>query len=318
MWRNMEKYGKNVVPFMSTRHMLYMLAARIYVASDARSHGFAWKPKPNIISRESSKRPILFLQHGVTALKRVDRLFGKHGSTPMTYFNVTSEFEQKIVMDHFGYSAENVPILGFARWDVLKNKEQADKKNILFMPTWRPWLEEQSDQVFEESEYCRRYRSLLENRQLQDMLSAGHVKIIFHIHPKLKEFLKAFQTENSNVELIEQGTRPLNELIMECSMLLTDYSSVSWDVYYLGKPVVFYQFDYDLYMQANGSYLDMKKELFGDRYITEEEVIRGLEEYVQNDFREKEKYGSLRQEYFAYNDQNNCKRILEFLKSKGY
>ena len=101
-------------------------------------------------------------------------------------------------------------------------------------------------------------------------------------------------------------------------MLLTDYSSVSWDVYYLGKPVVFYQFDYDLYMQANGSYLDMKKELFGDRYITEEEVIRGLEEYVQNDFREKEKYGSLRQEYFAYNDQNNCKRILEFLKSKGY
>ena len=200
----------------------------------------------------------------------------------------------------------------------LKNKEQADKKNVLFMPTWGPWLEEQSDQVFEESEYCRRYRSILENRQLQKILSAGHVKIIFHIHPKLKEFLKAFQTENSNVELIEQGTRPLNELIMECSMLLTDYSSVSWDVYYLGKPVVFYQFDYDLYMQANGSYLDMKKELFGDRYITEEEVIRGLEEYVQNDFREKEKYGSLRQEYFAYNDQNNCKRILEFLRSKGY
>ena len=47
-------------------------------------------------------------------------------------------------------------------------------------------------------------------------------------------------------------------------------------------------------------------------------MIRGLEEYVQNDFREKEKYGSLRQEYFAYNDQNNCKRILEFLRSKGY
>ena len=73
----MEKYGKNVVPFMSTRHMLYMLAARIYVASDARSHGFAWKPKPNIISRESSKRPILFLQHGVTALKKSGPAFWK-------------------------------------------------------------------------------------------------------------------------------------------------------------------------------------------------------------------------------------------------
>ena len=93
---------------------------------------------------------------------------------------------------------------------------------------------------------------------------------------------------------------------------------ISWKPPKQIKPVVFYQFDYDLYMQANGSYLDMKKELFGDRYITEEKVIAGLGEYMQNDFREKAKYGSLRQEYFAYNDQNNCKRILEFLKSKGY
>ena len=30
-------------------------------------------------------------------------------------------------------------------------------------------------------------------------------------------------------------------------MLITDYSSVSWDVYYQEKPVVFYPFDLETY-----------------------------------------------------------------------
>ena len=316
-WPQMKKYGRNLVPFMSARHMLYMLAARIYVASDARNHGFAWKPKPNIITRQISQKKMLFLQHGVTALKRVDKLFGKNGSAPMTYFAVTSEFEQKIVTENFGYAKENVPILGFTRWDVLENKARPDEKNILIMPTWRPWLEEKSDEVFRESEYCRRYRQLLENPELGAFLREKNVKIIFHIHPKMKEFLEAFQTENDQVKLIVQGSQPLNELIMKCSMLITDYSSVSWDVHYLAKPVLFYQFDYDLYQQANGSYIDMTRDLFGDRCLDQECLVKNIKEYIENNFKEKERYAQMRKEHFAYTDHNNSRRTLEFLKSRG-
>ena len=315
-WDRMQKYGSNVVPFMSARHILYLLAARIYAAPDAKFHGFVWKPKPNIISREISKKQILFLQHGVTALKRVDHLFGKNGSAPMTYFAVTSEFEQKIVTENFGYSKENVPILGFTRWDVLENKASAHEKNILIMPTWRPWLEEQSDKVFRESEYCSRYRALLENKELKDFLEENKVKIIFHIHPKMKEFLEAFHTRNDKVELVVQGSKPLNELIMKCSMLITDYSSVSWDVHYLAKPVLFYQFDYELYQKANGSYIDMTRELFGDRCLDQEQLTDCIKEYVRNGFKEKESYAQMRKEHFAYTDHNNSRRTLEFLKSR--
>ena len=316
-WDRMQKYGSNVVPFMSARHILYLLAARIYAAPDAKFHGFVWKPKPNIISREISKKQILFLQHGVTALKRVDKLFGKNGSAPMTYFAVTSEFEQKIVTENFGYAKENVPILGFTRWDVLENKASAHEKNILIMPTWRPWLEEQSDKVFQESEYCTRYRALLENKELKDFLEENKVKIIFHIHPKMKEFLEAFHTGNDKVELVVQGSKPLNELIMKCSMLITDYSSVSWDVHYLAKPVLFYQFDYELYQKANGSYIDMTRELFGDRCLDQEQLADCIKEYVRNGFKEKESYAQMRKEHFAYTDHNNSRRTLEFLKSRG-
>lgn len=139
------------------------------------------------------------------------------------------------------------------------------------MPTWRSWLEEQGNEVFVNSQYCKCYRSLLENKELENFLKKHKVKLVFHIHPKMREYLNAF-CENERVELIPHGSRQLNELIMECSMLITDYSSVSWDVYYLGKPVIFYQFDYELYMKAHGSYIDMEKELFGDRCLTEKEL----------------------------------------------
>lgn len=317
-WEKTEKYKKQIISFMSFKHMLYLLAARVYVASDSRAHSFAWQPKPNLITRETSRKPILFLQHGVTAFKRVDKNFGKNGSTPMTHFAVTSKFEQDIVTENFGYAQENVPILGFCRWDVLEDRASEKEKKILIMPTWRSWLEEQSNEVFVNSQYCKCYRSLLENRELEEFLKKHKVKLIFHIHPKMREYLNAFQEKNESVELIPHGSRQLNELLMECSMLITDYSSVSWDVYYLGKPVIFYQFDYELYMKAHGSYIDMEKELFGDRCLTEKELAEKIKEYVRNDFAEKEIYGAMRKERFAYTDKNNCRRTMDYLKSKGY
>ena len=317
-WDKTAKYSKQILPFMSFKHMVYLLAARVYVASDAKAHSFIWNPKPNLIKREISRKPILFLQHGVLALKRVENIFGKDGASPMTHFTVSSKFEQDIVTENFGYAQEDVPILGLCRWDVLENRASEKEKKILIMPTWRSWLEEQSNEVFTNSQYCKCYRSLLENRELEEFLKKHKVKLIFHIHPKMREYLNAFQEKNESVELIPHGSRQLNELIMECSMLITDYSSVSWDAYYLGKPVIFYQFDYELYMKAHGSYIDMEKELFGDRCLTENELAEKIKEYVRNDFAEKERYGVMRKERFAYTDKNNCRRTMDYLKSKGY
>ena len=85
-WKDTRKYRSNVIPFLSFRHLLYLMTARLYIASDSRLHAFAWKPMPNLISREINKHDIYFLQHGVLALKRVENLFGASGTSSMTYF----------------------------------------------------------------------------------------------------------------------------------------------------------------------------------------------------------------------------------------
>ncbi len=317
-WEKMQKYGNHVIEFMSFRHILYCMVAKLYVASDSKTHLYIWRAKPNLISQRISKHNILFLQHGVTALKRVDNIFGKRGSSPMTHFTTTSEFEQKIVVDEFGYLADNAPILGFTRWDVLEDTSTKDEKIILAMPTWRSWLEEKSADEFRESDYYKNYMTFLQSQKLGRVLKENNVKLIFYIHPKFRDYLSEFNVSEENVELIPFGSTPLNEIIKKCHMLITDYSSVCWDVYYLGKPVLFYQFDCDMYMQAHGSYLNMEKDLFGERYMECDKLIDGIAEYVRSDFQEKEQYGKMRNYYFTYRDNDNSKRTYDYIIEKGY
>ena len=317
-YENLKPYAGQVLQFMSFRHLLYAINAKVYVGSDSRKHLYAWRPKPNLISIRMAARPIHFLQHGVTALKRTDGLFGARGSSPMTHITTTSDYEQRIMDEFWGYSPSNAPVLGFTRWDVLEDKSTPEDKTILVMPTWRAWLEEKPEEDFIASDYFRNYMEMLGDERLNSCLEENGAKLIFFIHPKFKDYLGRFSTPSENVELVQFGSRPLNEIMMKCRMLITDYSSVCWDVYYMGKPVIFYQFDYDMYMEVHGSYLDMEHELFGERYTELDDVIEGIRTAIANGFTESERAREMRPKYFKYIDSDNSKRTYEYLRKKGY
>lgn len=145
-------YSKNVVPFMSLHHMCSLLAADLIVSSDSKYHAYATQCRHSIFNRYIKKKKSVFLQHGVTALKRVDSIYGKGNRSACDLFIVTNTMEEKIILDNFGYEPAEVANTGFARWDVLKDCSQ-DSHNILIMPTWRNWLDSVSDEAFEDSTY---------------------------------------------------------------------------------------------------------------------------------------------------------------------
>ena len=310
-----KKYGRNAVRFMSIKHMYLCLCAKMYVASESSRHLYLWRGKPSIIENKIKEKPVFFLQHGVTAFKRVDKIFGKSGTDPMTYFVATSKQEQDIVVNNFGYKRENVPILGFTRWDLLEDKSEGEDNTILVMPTWRNWLQDMDTEEFRASDYFEHYSSLLENSRLNEIMENHNTKMVFYIHPKFQEYAQDFAADNDRVSVIPFGQQPLNELMMKCRLLITDYSSVAWDFYYMGKPVVFYQFDYDKYIMNHSSYIDMTKQLFGDRVTDHEGIVDCICSYIESDFREKPQFGEMRPEMFQYMDRNNCKRTYDHIKN---
>ena len=230
-----------------------------------------------------------------------------------------AELEKGFIMDNMGYKAEEVAVTGLARWDILEDRSaQSDKKRILVMPTWRKWLEDTTDEIFLESEYYHKYMDLINSDKLAKLLERHDLWMDFYVHPKISEQIKQFSAKSDRVRLIPFGSEPLNELMMDCSLLVTDYSSVCWDVYYMSKPVIFYQFDLAKYNEAQGAYMDLEKDLFGDRAETEDGLLALIEEAAEDGFKLKQKYADMREGLYAYIDHNNSKRTCEEIKKRGW
>ena len=159
---------------------------------------------------------------------------------------------------------------------------------------------------------------LLTSDRLKNLLETYDLKLNFYLHPKFRDYISDFRIDAERIRLIPFGEEPLNELMMKCRMLITDYSSVCWDVYYQGKPVIFYQFDLEDYYELHGSYIDMKKDLFGPEVEDISSLLDELEKTIQNNFRLEDRYESMRHSYYKYIDNNNSQRICEAIAKKGW
>lgn len=313
--KKLDAYQSHLVDFMSIRHMIYMIAAELLVSTDTRNHLYAMRQRGSILKRYLRKKPLVFLQHGVTALKKVDFFYGKGKSGSCDLFVVTSDFEKKIIEDYFGYAEDEIVNSGFARWDVLEDKSEG-LREILIMPTWRAWLENVTLEEFKESDYFHNYMALLNSPRFHSFLEKNDLMANFYLHSKFREFIQDFSVESDRIRLIVFGEEPANELMMRCKMLVTDYSSVCWDVFYLDKPVVFFQFDRDKYMEAHGSYLDMDRELFGDCAQDVDGLLTYMERCADDHFVVRPEYEKMQKSFYKYFDDQNSRRICDAIVKK--
>ena len=107
--------------------------------------------------------------------------------------------------------------------------------------------------------------------------------------------------------------------MQKSKLLITDYSSVAYDFYYLNKPIIFFQFDKREYEEKVGSYVDLDKDLFGKQAKTVEKCVEEIIEISENNFHYdkemKQKSDKLREKFLKYVDKGNCERVYnEILK----
>lgn len=314
-WEKVVPYKKHVLKYLSLKHMIYLQACKLMISTDTKGHAYVWRSMGSDIKKLSYQKKLVFLQHGVTAFKRGH--FERGTNVGCESFITTSQFEHDIIHNYLRYPKEEIPITGFARWDVLHDKSKGHRE-ILMMPTWRTWLDDAENDVFAESDYCKNYMALLNDPKLDEILKRYDVTLNFYLHPKFRKFITEFSVVSEQIRLIPFGEAPLNELMMECNLLITDFSSVAWDVYYMNKPVLFYHFDIDDASKTLGFYMDMKNDIFGDRAETPDELMNLIIEYIENGFKMKEEYSKDREKYFAYVDDNNSERIWKAIQERKW
>ncbi|MED4224281.1 CDP-glycerol glycerophosphotransferase family protein [Neobacillus cucumis] len=309
---NLITMSDKVIHYMSFKYMIYLFAAKLLISSESKGHVYDIRVQKGLLKKALDRKRQVFLQHGVIALKRVDQVFKKSSKGAVDLFVVSSEHEKEIIKQNFGYREEEVIITGLSRWDVLTDQSQGKSTStILLMPTWRSWMDDLPEEKFIQSEYYRQYESLLNSQDLDQLLEQYDIHLSFFIHPKFKAYIDQFTSENPRVKIYQFGDIQLNELLMQSSLLITDYSSVSWDMYYQKKPIIFYQFDLDDYLKYQGSYIDMEKDLFGDRTSTVDGLISLIKKYANRQYKEEDTYAFMRKKYLTYTDKQNSSRIYQ-------
>ena len=231
-----------------------------------------------------------------------------------------SEYEKEIKTESWwNVLKERTFITGYPRYDRLYNVK-TEKKNIFFMPTWRNWIRPETVSI-EETDYFKNITGLLTDEKLNKFLEDKDISFNIYIHQLMHGYLSKFENMElgKNVTLLPKEADITKEL-MKSDILITDYSSVAYDYLYLGKPIIFFQFDKNEYKDKVGSYVDMEKELFGEEVLTVTECVDGIMKIVNSDYKYSEemqkKTEKLKKKFLAYDDKENCRRVYELIQSK--
>ena len=298
----------NIIKYQSWKHMYYFITSKVLISS----HIMGYSPEFRMMGKLQRKKLLyfkgkqVFLQHGITKDDSPGLYFN---NTNLDIFICGAKREYDYINKKFKYTNNAVKYTGFARFDNLKNDIN---KTILLMPTWRENLYHLSNEEFVHSKYFNKYLSLINNKELDLLLEKFNYKLIFYPHYEIQKRINLFNTSCKNIIIADSKLYSVPILLKQTSLLITDFSSVFFDVAYMNKPIIYYHFDYDEYRREHykEGYFSYKKDGFGDICTQEKEVINKIEYYLNNNFQVEKYYLDKIKDFFVYRDKNNCERIF--------
>lgn len=309
--KNIEtKYKKNMIYKNSFKHYLYFFMSKTFIGTETIWHAIQLRiaNKYAFTKARSNKLNYIFLQHGVMYMISLDSAM-RSGFRDNNYnlykVVVSSELEKEHFIELGGLNEEELYVTGLAKFDKSIRYKNADK--IVIMPTWRRWETNQARNNFEKTRYYKMIKKIVNAipKEYDD-------KIIVLPHPLMIEMMKNSKSD-LNKYLVENKT--YDEILRECSLLITDYSSISYDAFYRGSNVIFYWEEKDKCLKkygANTKLMLTEKLAFGDVCYNKQDLKNSIKrEYLT---KQEQKYKNRYRKIVQFNDNKNSERIIENLK----
>lgn len=306
-YEEIKKIGP-LIGYKSMKHrILGLFAEKIITSHPDNNYVYPfWGHYPNFAGLLKSST--IFLQHGII-LNNISSWLNKFDKN-LDFILTTSKKEYDSFFDYpYNYEKEVIHMLGLPRFDNLENEKT---KTILIMPSWRRYLTNENKYSISNSSFFKTYNSLINNEKLIEKAKNLGYKVIFRPHPHVYQYIDLFE-ENEFIQ-IDHERGSYQELFKKGALLITDYSSVSFDFAYLKKPVLYYHYGKDYHFNLEESYFDFETMGFGEVCKSEDELVDMICEYMENDCKMKEKYEQNVEDYFIFTDKNNSKRVHEAIK----
>lgn len=308
-WERLEKEGFNLLEWGSGKFEEVAKKSSKIISSNADDYFLKY----------FQNKDFVFLQHGVI----MNDLSGWLNSKKIALFITSTQKEYESIAEnynHYKFGKKEVVLSGLARHDSLLSKNNPSSKQILIMPTWRKNLVgivvnsalREKKENFDESEYFQKWNGLLKSPILKELSQKYGFKVLFNPHPNIIPYLGDF--EIPEFISIASGSESLQDLFGNSSLIITDFSSVAFEMAYFHKPVLYYQFDEEEFFKRHTltrGYFNYRTDGFGPVVTTEEDLLKELEILLQNDCKVGEPYKSNIENTFAFRDGKCCERIYQ-------
>ena len=276
-------------------------------------YGYKFKAKAEIVQVWHACGA--FKKFGFSSLGQGDSnsiKFEKNAHSHYTKVITSSENIDKHYAEAFNIDEDKVYNLGVPRTDNLLNSEYKEymrlkleaeypsivgKKIITYAPTFRGRPSERKN-----------FKCELDYTKIVDMLDDDYV-VILKLHPAVNENSVYIPEEYKDKVLNLTRYNDINDLLIITDVLISDYSSVIFEYALLEKPMIFFAYDLESYVDERNFYYNYEDFVPGPIVKTNDEIIN----LIKGDNFDLDKVRTFRNEFFEDIDGKSTERLVEFL-----
>lgn len=322
-WERLKNEGFKLIQFGGLMHRLALLNAKYLLSSHANPAIVNYLPRKHY--SDIMRYKFVFLQHGITKDDQSEWL----NSRKIDFLVTAAQHEFKDISGRgrYRYTTQETVLTGFPRFDNLIANGK-NNKQILIMPTWRKSLSGElirksskriKNPEFINSFFCKMWGEFLRSEQLQQLSQNYGYKIKFLPHPNITDYLDELDIP-SYIEIGDLTTTSIQTTFINSDLLITDFSSVAFDVAYMNKPVIYFQFDSETFFSEHSyskGYYDYESLGFGPVVKSISNLNSEIEKILSNECLVAPYYKQRIEQFFPYQDRNNSSRLFDVLNNES-
>ncbi len=301
-----------------TRRYAYYLAKSKYFVFNIRQPLWFRKREGQVFLETWHGTPLkrlAFDQEEVTAASPTYKAQFYRQKQEWDFLIAANKFSSDIFKSCFMYTNGQMLEIGYPRNDLLyapdkdeiaaklkkKLKIPADKKTILYAPTWR------DDEYYGKGQY--KFKLKLDLELMKKELGQDYV-VLLRTHHYIADKIDVSGLEDFAFNVSKYDD--ITEIYLISDICITDYSSVFFDFANLKRPMLFYTYDIDKYRDVlRGFYIDMEKELPGPLVYTTQEVVDQIKNIDEMNEKYAQRYEEFYDRFCSIDDGHASQRAVE-------
>ncbi len=268
----------------------------------------------------SKKAKVVQLWHGTGSIKKFGldveqgqvAVLAEKANRRITHLIVNSELTKRQYASAFGVPEERIFVLGLPRTDLILDGEKMEEKRALFYREF-PSLENKRCILYAPTFRDDETESPSLGLDLEHFVNVMGPEdvLLLRLHPHVARHFSLPEDECFGGRVVNMSDyRGVTTLMAVSDCLVTDYSSIIFEYCLLGKPMIFYACDLDVFRESGRGFYEEYESYVPGPVVRNQ---RELEELWRKGPGTEEDHGKFCRTTFQYLDQNAVNRLFQLI-----